>query len=384
MIQSIWKLAKHDLLLWSRMPIAIASALIPPAGMTVLLIILSFTVSRQPVALVVQSSGSNASIMKNIITSDKEAYLLSSVNAASAQKMLNDQEVAAIITIPKNFDKKVSENNASFYLTLNNIDYDFADDIRRMVDRSSAQFDASDLGLAGELDLTQNASGNQNISAAPNPYRIAINEHNLHQTNVDFLNYQVIPAFILLIISVGLMGTALLCANDTERKTSRNLILAPVPSWTLVAGRLLGGFLMSVIIVFPILFISFLFGVIAPPLDHIPALIGLFLATALCAAGLGAALGSLLRGVKLVAIASSVIATYLFFLGGGFTTIAFLPNWLQDISMFVPTRYAIDGMRQTLFYPELTGVGKDITILIGTGIVVAIIGSLAVRKSWSE
>jgi ABC-type multidrug transport system permease subunit len=382
MIQGTWKLAKLDILLWSRMPLAIASALIPPIGMTILLIILSFSVTRQPVALVVQSAAPNARTMEHIISSDEEAYLLSNVSAASAQKLLKDQQVAAIVTIPNNFDKKVSENNALLYLTLNNIDFDFSDDIRRMVDRSAAQFDANDLGLAGELDLTQNASGNQNNNAAPNPYRIAINEHNLRQTNVGFLNYQVIPAFILLIISVGLMGTALLCANDIEHKTSRNLILAPVSSWTLVAGRLLGGFLMSIIIVFPILFISFLFGVIAPPLDHIPALIALFLATALCAAGLGAALGSLLRGAKLVAMASSVIATYLFFLGGGFTTIAFLPNWLQDISSFVPTRYAIDGMRQALFYPDLTGVAMDIMILTVTAILAVILGSLAVRRSW--
>ena len=45
----------------------------------------------------------------------------------------------------------------------------------------------------------------------------------------------------------------------------------------------------------------------------------------------------------------------LFFLGGGFTTIAFLPQWLHNISVFNPIRYSIDGMRQALFYPTLSG-----------------------------
>ena len=350
MIKNVWTLAKLDLLLWSRMPLAIASALIPPAGMTMLLVVLSFAVTQEPVALVVQSTQPNTRYMQNLISSDTEAYLLDTVDEHTAQQMLASQHVAAIITIPKNFDQKVYTDTAQLNLTLNNIDIDFSDDIRRAVDRSVAQFSAPQLGLAGEEDKTATIANATAINSIPNPYRISINEHDLRQTNVSFLNYQVIPAFILLIISIGLMGTALLCANDIERKMSRNLIMAPVSSWILVAGRLLGGLLMSTIIVLPILFICFLFGVIAPPLAHIPVLIALFLATGLCAAGLGAALGSLLRGAKLVAMASSVIATYLFFLGGGFTTIAFLPEWLQDISAFIPTRYAIDGMRQTLFY----------------------------------
>lgn len=44
-------------------------------------------------------------------------------------------------------------------------------------------------------------------------------------------------------------------------------------------------------------------------------------------------------------MAASVICTYLFFLGGGFTTIQFLPTWLRRTTTLVPTRYAIDGLR---------------------------------------
>ena len=382
MIRKIWTLAKLDILMWSRMPLAIASALIPPIGMTILLIVLSFSVTRQPVALVMQSQTPNALAMKKIISSDDDAYALRTVDAVTAQHLLADQEVAAIITIPKNFDQKVAQNSATITLTINNVDIDFSNDIRRAVERSAAEFDAPQLGLEGELNENVNANSTLSSGGTANPYRVDINENNLRQTNVSLLNYQVIPAFILLIISVGLMGTALLCAKDIEQKTARNLIIAPISPWTLVAGRLFGGLLMSTIIVFPILFIAFLLGVIAPPVDHIPALIVLFLATGLCAAGLGAALGSLLKGARVVAMASSVIATYLFFLGGGFTTIAFLPNWLQEISDIIPVRYAIDGMRQALFYPDLQGVGKDIIILIGTAIFAVILGSLAVRRSW--
>ena len=56
-LRGMWSLAKLDLLLWRRIPWAIASALIPPLGMAIMLVVLSLTVTQEPVALVVQSQG---------------------------------------------------------------------------------------------------------------------------------------------------------------------------------------------------------------------------------------------------------------------------------------------------------------------------------------
>jgi ABC-2 type transport system permease protein len=180
------------------------------------------------------------------------------------------------------------------------------------------------------------------------------------------------------------MGTALLSARDIERGTARHLALAPVSPVVLVAGRLLGGMLLSLIIIVPTLAIAAWAGMISPPTGHWPALALVFLATAACAAGLGAVLGAILRGVRAVSMAAAVICTYLFFLGGGFTTIQFLPSWLHRLTAFVPTSYAIDGLRQNLFYPRLYGFGADLRVLLGTAIVAVVVGGLVVRRAWSR
>ncbi len=377
MMRGMWMLARLDLLLWRRMPLAIVSALIPPFGMALLLVVLTLSVGVQPVALVVLSQGKEALRMVRIIEADEEAYALTITDARNAAHMLDDQEVAAVITIPADFDQAVSAHQARLELTLNNVDIDFADDIRRAVDRSVAQFDAPQLGLEGERD---NADDRVTL---PNPYRVAIIEHDLRETNVDFLSYQVLPTLVLLVLNVGLIGTALLCAHDKERGTARYLALAPLASWVLIAGRLLGGLLASLAALVPTLIVCVLTGVITPPADHWPALAALFVATGLCASGLGATLGSLIRGARTVAMASSVVATYLFFLGGGFTTIVFLPAWLRNLSAVIPIRYSIDGMRQALFYPGLEGLNTDIAILVGTALAAVVAGSIAVRRSWS-
>ena len=96
---------------------------------------------------------------------------------------------------------------------------------------------------------------------------------------------------------------------------------------------------------------------------------------------MGTALGSVLRGTKNIGMAASLLATYLFFLGGGFTTIAFLPAWLRNISTFNPIRYAIDGMRQALFYPNLSGFSRDLAVLLGAAALSVLIGSTLVHRS---
>ena len=398
-MKGMWTVACLDLLLWSRTPIAVASALIPPIGMTLLLIVLSLAVTQQPVALVLEGHGSNAEKMAKIIESDDDAYLLKIVDAKTAMQLLHNQEVAAVITIPADFDKRIEEADlGTVILTLNNVDIDFADDIRRSVDRSIASFDAPQLSLEGEHEEKsgkkedRNAQGSKSglisqvtgsLPSPGNPYLVNVEEHDLRETNVQWLSYQVIPAMVLLLLSVGLMGTALLCAQDIQRKTARYLLLTPQESWVLVAGRILGGFLSCMIVLIPAVALCALTRVIAPPVDHWPALAAVFAATALSAAGCGAILGTVLNDTRTITLASSVIATYLFLLGGGFTNIAFLPEWLRTLSSLIPTRYAIDGMRQALFYQNLDGISTDLTVLCITAFIACLIGSLRVQRSWS-
>lgn len=386
MIRGVWEIAKLDLLMWRRMPFAIACALIPPIGMTMILVTLSLAVLQQPIALVVEGQGKDSKKMAELIQSDTDAYVnynftesVTSVDAKTAQHYLENQQVAAVITIPKTFDEDVKKSNAKLQLTLNNVDIDFADDIRRSVDRSVAHFDAPILSPNDAEEAEKEFD-----PEAENPYLINIDEHDLRETNVAWLDYQVIPALILLILNVGLIGTALLCAQDIERKTSRYLALSPQPSWTLVAGRLLGGVIASLIALFPGAMLCVMLGIFTPPPDHWASLIAIFIATAVCASGFGAIIGTALKGSRIIAMAATVVATYLYFLGGGFTTIAFLPEWLQTISTFIPMRYAIDGMRQALFYTTLDGVAMDLFILCGTAVAAIVIGSYMVRRSWTN
>ncbi len=401
MMRGLWGMARNDFRVWLRSPSAIAAALLPALGMGILVAVLTNSVGQQPVALVVQGKGVAATRMANLIKGDREAYLVTEMTPADAERAIGEQRVAAIIVVPAIFDSAVAGATASVDLYLNNVDIDLADDIRRSVTRSIAEFDAPQLGLLGEL------RGPSEGVLLPNPYRIGIAEHDLRDTNVSFLQYQVIPIVLLIVISIGLLGTSLLTARDFERGTAKMLVLSPVKPSVLVVGRLLGGTLITITLVAPLIALGFLTHHIpycveestAPPWltilfsgpcgwilpvpsgSHALALVALLIAVTLMTVGLGTLLGVALRDTRLVTMTGLNGSAYLFFLGGGFTTVAFLPHWLQIASRFVPTSYAIEGLRQALFYPDLIGFGRDMLVLSLSAVLSVVLASVMLTRA---
>jgi ABC-2 type transport system permease protein len=401
-IGAIWGVARNDLAVWRRSPAGIAAALFPALGMGVLVAVLTNSVGQQPVALVVQGTGRFAERMARILMADTDAYLLEQMTATDAERAIGDERVAAIVVVPENFDQAVASASAVVDVYLNNVNIDLADDIRRSVTRSVAEFDAPQLGLLGELH------GPSEGVLLPNPYRIGVAEHDLRQTNVSFLQYQVIPIVVLVVISIGLLGTALLTARDFERGTAKMMVLSPVGRLPLVIGRLLGGTLITIALVAPLVALGFLTHHIPycaeesgaplwltlllsapcgwmlpiPSWTHGLALIALLLAVTLTTVGLGTLLGVALRDARLVTMTGLNASAYLFFLGGGFTTVAFLPDWIQVLSRFVPTRYAIDGLRQALFYPDLVGFGRDLLVLLTCAVASIVLASFTLTRAW--
>ncbi|MFN2602335.1 MAG: ABC transporter permease [Gemmatimonadaceae bacterium] len=402
MMRPLWGMARNDLAVWLRSPAAIAAALLPALGMGVLVAVLTNSVGQQPVALVMKGQGPAATRISKIFKGDADAYLLKDMTSAEAERALGEERVAAIIVVPENFDHAVARSSAVADLYLNNIDIDLADDIRRSVTRTAAEFDAPQLGLLGELH------GPSEGTLMPNPYRVAVAEHDLRDTNVSFLQYQVIPIVILIVISIGLLGTSLLTARDFERGTAKMLVLGPVNMSFLVVGRLLGGALITIALVAPLVALGFVTHRIpycaeestaplwvtiltsgpcgwilpVPSASHALALVALMLAVTLMTVGLGTLLGVALRDTRLVTMTGLNASAYLFFLGGGFTTVAFLPHWLQIASRFVPTSYAIEGLRQALFYPDLTGFKTDMIVLSGSAMGSVVLASVMLARAW--
>ena len=397
-------MARNDVAIWLRSPAAMAAALLPALGMAALVAVLTSSVGRQPVGLVVGESTPAAARMASILEGDSDAYLLQPMSPEAAERAMGDERIAAIVVIPRGFGASLAKARAEVDLYLNNVDIDLADDIRRSVTRSVTEVDAPQLGLLGELH------GPSEGVVLPNPYGVAIAEHDLRPSNVSFLQYQVIPILVLIVISIGLLGTALLTSGDFDRGRAKLLMLSPIrPGW-LVAGRILGGAAVTFVLVAPLIALGFLTRRIpycaeeseapawlkvllsapcawrlpVPSLGHAAALAALLVVLTMMTVGLGLLVGVTLRDARLVTMTALNAASCSFFLGGGFTTVAFLPPWIQRVSRLVPTSYAIEALRQALFYPDLLGFGRDMAVLSVTAVASAALGALALSRAWKR
>jgi ABC-type multidrug transport system permease subunit len=373
-VSQVWAIARLDFRVWRRTPWAVAAAVVPALGMALLVMVLTWSVTRQPVALVVEGRGPQAAAMAQIVRADTEAYAVRETDLAHAQQLLTTQQVAAVIVVPATFDQGVAAGRASLDLTLNNVDIDFGDDIRRAVDRSVAEFDAPQLGAS--LERTGASQG----IVVPNPYRVDVAEHDLRKTTVTYLKYQAVPVVVLLVIDVGVLGAAFLGARDRERGTRAATSVAPVTRTSVLLGRLVGILLAVASTVVPVCAALMAAHVVRVPAAHLAPLAAVLAVTAVVAAGIGVLLGSFVPHPSTVALVAITVASYLFFLGGGFTTVAFLPGWLQAASRAVPTTYAIDATRQALFYPDLRNVATDLLALCAFAVGGAVAVGVAVRE----
>ena len=183
----------------------------------------------------------------------------------------------------------------------------------------------------------------------------------LRRTNVGFLAYELAPVMLLVVLSVGTLGIGWLTAADIGSGALPLLRTTAAPSLAIAAGRVAAALVVVGVVVAPLVVEAALSQHLGPA--RLAVVCALVLLTAAVGVGLGLVVALIFRRPPLVAMASTALCSYLFFLGGGFTTIAFLPSWLQTISGAVPTRYAIDGLRQVLFYAAPQHVTTDLAVL---------------------
>ena len=103
------------------------------------------------------------------------------------------------------------------------------------------------------------------------------------------------------------------------------------------------------------------------------------MATGLALAVFGILMGSLVVVFKRSGGIGVIVAFAMGFAGGAFFPISVLPEWLQDVGRFMPTRFAFDGVRSALF--EGGAWAGDAAILTTIGLLGTPIALLAFKSA---
>ena len=359
-LHAIWVIFRKDLSVWWRNRLNILVSILP-----VLIILLinglgSVAVGRSPVALVTLDHSPKGQEMQQIFH-QANVFQIKDVGSQQAQALLGNLEVVAVITIPANFTQRVAARESSpVEVTVNNLNLDFTNDIRRAVPDVITQF--------------------YQAQGSVSPIKVTLHEQDLRSRDVSNFQYNVVPMLVLLLMVSGLVNSSTATAREWETRTIKELLLAPVARSAIIIGKVLAGFIATVLLGLLVFFLGAALDWTRPAGWQWVSSLSVLALVALLGTGLGVAFGAAVQSLRAVAPFSLLVAFYLYFLAGGIGVLAFDPIWLQNIAAYNPLAYGMHALSQAVFFRSSDLLGHDVLILSLSALAAVGLGILSMRR----
>lgn len=359
-LRVIWAIYRKDLAVWWRNRVSLAASIVPVLALFMIQAIGAAAVGRNPVALVNLDTGPAGQQMQQIIH-NADVFRLTDATPEQAQILLRDLRVAAVITIPADFTRRVQAHDpAPVEVTLNNLNLDFANDIRRAVPDAITQYYAAQGGAS--------------------PIKVTVRESDLRQRDVQFFQYSVLPMMVLLLIMNGLVTSGIAAAHEWESRTVKEMLLAPIPGAVIILGKTLASFTVTFLLGLLVLSIGAGLDWIQPEGVEWLTTILIIALVAFMGTGLGVAAGTAVQRIQAVSNILINAAFFMFFLAGGIGVLAFEPAWLQAVAVFNPLAYGVHALQMAVFYGSNEQLGFDVLVLSLSSLSALGLGALSMRR----
>lgn len=139
-VRAIWAIFHKDIAVWWSNKRNIVVTVLPVLSLLLIQWLGAVAVGRSQVALVTLDHGPKGRQMQQIFQ-HSDAFSIMDATPSQAQTLLQELQVAAVITIPTDFTQHFAAHEPSHIsVTINNLDADFTDDIRRAVPDALTQF----------------------------------------------------------------------------------------------------------------------------------------------------------------------------------------------------------------------------------------------------
>jgi len=359
-LRIIWAIIKKDVVVWLRNPANVAATVLPPISFLLVQALGAAAVGRSPVALVNLDNGPQAvQITSSIVNAN--VFRIFQATPDQAKTLLKDLNVVAVITIPADFSQRFQSHQPDpIDVTVNNLNLDFTNDIRRAVPDAITQYYQAQGGSS--------------------PIRVGLVEADLRPRDIELFQYAVIPTTVMLLLIGGLLTAGLATAREWETRTIKEILLSPAQSGVIIAGKVLAGFITTFILGLLVLSIGYILGYTRPEGVYWVSTLVIVALVALFGSGLGVTLGALIQRIRPMIAVSINAALYLFFLSGGVGVLAFEPVWLQNLAAFIPLTYGTHALQMAVFYSSADLLGRDIAVLAGSAVLTLALGVLAMRR----
>src|SRR5579885_639782 len=195
-----------------------------PVNVLILLSLFVLAGSAAPTAVVMNDTGPYAQQFYNAMAHAR-SFRLRIASASEAEQLITTGRIVAVVTIPADFDARVSHNQpVQVGVEINNLNTDFTNDIRRAVPLSITSFYAK---------------------AFPHLVTVVPVEHDFYQQDTDYIPYLTVSILVIGMVLGGVLLSGTAAAREWEHETMKELLLSPASRWSMVVGKMLGAFVIS-------------------------------------------------------------------------------------------------------------------------------------------
>jgi ABC-2 type transport system permease protein len=367
MIRKIWDVAAKDLLQLRKDRAALLMMFaVPLLLMAVLGSVFNSADAGQSVTATVQvinrDNGPQAQALISALRHTSTVRVQMRTDGDSAEKAVRDGDQVALLIIPAGFSsaEKASYARLTYYAVANNTSVEAQvarGTVQAVVQRMAfAAVTAQAIAQAqrashGTVDAAVTRSltrqANQQLNANPPVAIRTVNATGRTDRGID----NTVPGYALMFALFALTAGAGTIIEEKQSGTFKRLLIAPLPPYALLGGKLLAQFLQTLVQ----LTVLFVLGAVLFKINlgsSIPALALIIVGTSFAATGLGMILVSFVRTQRQLRPVTTLVVLTFSALGGSWWPVSIEPQWMQTVSKITLNSWAMQGFNGLMIFDK--------------------------------
>jgi ABC-2 type transport system permease protein len=184
-----------------------------------------------------------------------------------------------------------------------------------------------------------------------------------------------VPGIVAMSIIFSSIFSGMEMLWDRQFGFLKETLVAPVPRFAIMLGRVAGGATTAMIQGAIVLFISLAFGFRPHDWLVVPEALAVMLLISLLFSAFGMVVGSKMTDMQAFPLIMNFIVMPLFFLSGAMFPLHGLPAAMMIVATADPLSYGVDALRQLLIGTSHFGLPLDIAVLSGLTLALLFLGS---------
>ena len=188
------------------------------------------------------------------------------------------------------------------------------------------------------------------------------------------------PGVIGMAVLFTAMFSGIAMLWDRQFGFLKETLVAPVPRLSIMVGRTLGGATVAVFQGTLIFVVALIAGFRPASLLGVPLAFLIIALIAVIFSALATAIGSSIKEMQGFQMVMNFLVMPTFFLSGAIYPLEGLPKVLAVFTRVDPLTYGVDGVRGVLTGRTHFGIGVDVAVLLGVGVLFVIFGAWRFSK----